>query len=67
MEAALRASLNNSTKLDLQGTTTPDLTQYGLRLLLEFLLGVPAPQPHERLMGPVGESGIEDGGSRIED
>ena len=66
LEAAVRASLSNATRLDLQGSTTSDLTQYGLRLQLEFLLGVPAPQPHDRLMLPVGE-GIEDRGLRVED
>ena len=52
LEAALRSSLNSATRMDLQGTTTPDLTQYGLRLQLEYLLGVPAPPVPQRLMSP---------------
>jgi hypothetical protein len=49
VEANVRASLNLATRLDLLGTTTQDLTQFGLRLQFEFLLGVPAPPPPNRI------------------
>jgi hypothetical protein len=64
LEGSLQAVLNPAARLDLRGTTTRDLTSYGLRVQLEFLIGIPTPQPPERVLLP---ERLEDGGWRMED